>query len=74
MIIHNKVFCVYGANVAAEQIASSKYVTSVTPEGLSSACMKDIDPQFHEHIKVGSIMVAAKTSAVTPAANGRQER
>ena len=60
MIIHNKVFGVYGANVAAEQIASSKYVTSVTPEGLSSACMKDIDPQFHEHIKVGSIMVAAK--------------
>lgn len=60
MTIQNKVFGVYGPNVAAEQIASSKFVTAVTPEGLSSACMKDIDPDFHEHMKVGSIMVADK--------------
>lgn len=60
MVIHNKVFGAYGPNVAAEQIASSKYVTAVTPEGLASACMKDIDPAFHEHLKAGTIMVAEK--------------
>ncbi len=60
MVIHNKVFGVYGPNVAAEQIASSTHVTSVTPEGLAAACMKDIDPQFHEKRKNGNIMVAAQ--------------
>lgn len=60
MVIHNKVFGVYGPNVAAEQIASSTHVTAVTPQGLASACMKDIDAQFHEKIKNGSIMVAAQ--------------
>lgn len=60
MVIHNKVFAAYGPNVAAEQIASSKYVTAVTPEGLASACMKDIDPAFHERLKAGAIMVTGK--------------
>lgn len=60
MKIHNKVFGVYGSDVAAEQIASSKYVTAVTPEGLAQACMKDIDLQFHEKLNNGKIMVAAQ--------------
>lgn len=60
MRIHEKVFGVYGADVAAEQIASSKYVTAVTPEGLAEACMKDIDLNFHEKLKNGRIMVAAQ--------------
>ena len=60
MVIHEKVFGVYGPNVAAEQIASSKYVTAVTPEGLAEACMKDIDMNFHERLNNGKIMVAAQ--------------
>ena len=60
MKIHDKVFGIYEADVAAEQIASSKYVTAVTPEGLSEACMKDIDTHFHERLENGKIMVAAQ--------------
>lgn len=58
MIIEDRVFEIYDANVAAEQIAATKHVTALTPEGLSSACMKDIDLQFHEKMKNGKIMVA----------------
>lgn len=58
MIIHEKVFGVYDANVAAEQIAATKNVQAVTPEGLSAACMKDIDPEFHQKMEKGKIMVA----------------
>lgn len=60
MVIKDRIFGVYGANVAAEQIASSKYVTAVTPEGLSEACMKDIDEHFHEKLTNGKIMIAEK--------------
>ena len=58
MKIHDNVFGVYDANVAAEQIAATKNVQAVTPEGLSAACMKDIDPKFHERMEKGKIMVA----------------
>ena len=58
MKIHEKVFGVYDANVAAEQITATKNVQAVTPEGLAAACMKDIDPKFHERMEKGKIMVA----------------
>lgn len=58
MTIHDSVFEVYGPNVAAEQIAATKHVTALTPEGLSSACMKDIDLDFHKKMEHGKIMVA----------------
>jgi 3-isopropylmalate/(R)-2-methylmalate dehydratase small subunit len=58
MKIHEHVFGVYDANVAAEQITATKYVQSLTPESLSAACMKDIDPNFHERLVRGKIMVA----------------
>lgn len=58
MKIRDTVFEVYGPNVAAEQIAATKHVAALTPQGFSEACMKDIDPQFHEKLKRGGIMVA----------------
>lgn len=58
MKIKDTVFEVYGPNVAAEQIASSKFVTSVTPEGLKEACMKDIDLDFQKKLANGKVMVA----------------
>lgn len=58
MKVHEKVFGIYDANVAAEQITATKYVQSLTPESLSAACMKDIDSKFHDRLLVGKIMVA----------------
>lgn len=58
MKIHEKVFGVYDANLAAEQITATRNVTSMTPEGLAAACMKDIDDDFHDKLKNGKIMVA----------------
>lgn len=60
MQIKDKVFEIYGDNVAAEQIAHTKHVTELTPKGLSSACMLDIDPDFHKKMQIGRIMVAGK--------------
>lgn len=58
MLIKDTVFEVYPDNVSAELIAHTRHVTAVTPEGLSAACMKDVDPNFHEKMKRGKIMVA----------------
>lgn len=58
MKINDTVFEVYGPNVAAEQIAATKHVTALTPEGLSEACMKDVDLDFHKKLAGGKIMVA----------------
>lgn len=58
MKIKDTVFEVYGPNVAAEQIAATKHVTALTPEGLSEACMKDVDTDFHQKLARGKIMVA----------------
>jgi 3-isopropylmalate/(R)-2-methylmalate dehydratase small subunit len=58
MIIRDKVFEVYPDNVSSELIAHTRHVTSVTPEGLSKAAMLDIDPNFHQKLEKGKIMVA----------------
>ncbi|MDL2214080.1 3-isopropylmalate dehydratase small subunit [Clostridia bacterium OttesenSCG-928-O13] len=58
MLIKDTVFEVYPDNVSAELIAHTRHVTAVTPEGLSAACMKDVDENFHEKMKKGKIMVA----------------
>ena len=58
MLIKDTVFEVYPDNVSAELIAHTRHVTAVTPEGLSAACMKDVDPDFHEKLQRGKIMVA----------------
>jgi len=58
MIIKDKVLGIYPNNVAAEVIAHTKYVTSLTPEGLANAAMKDIDPDFHKKLEQGKILIA----------------
>lgn len=58
MIIKDKVFEVYPDNVSAELIAHTRHVSAVTPEGLSAACMKDVDPDFHKKMENGKIMIA----------------
>ncbi|MDR1247998.1 MAG: 3-isopropylmalate dehydratase small subunit [Treponema sp.] len=58
MIIKDKVFEVYPDNVSAELIAHTRHVSAVTPEGLSAACMKDVDPDFHKKMEKGKIMIA----------------
>jgi 3-isopropylmalate/(R)-2-methylmalate dehydratase small subunit len=60
MQINDKVFEVYPENVSAELIAHTRHVTAVTPEGLSAACMKDVDPDFHKKMENGKILVAGK--------------
>jgi 3-isopropylmalate/(R)-2-methylmalate dehydratase small subunit len=60
MKINDTVFEKYPANVSAELIAHTRHVVSVTPEGLSAACMKDVDPDFHKKTEKGKIMVAGK--------------
>jgi 3-isopropylmalate/(R)-2-methylmalate dehydratase small subunit len=60
MQINDKVFEVYPENVSAELIAHTRHVTAVTPEGLSAACMKDVDPDFHKKMEKGKILVAGK--------------
>jgi 3-isopropylmalate/(R)-2-methylmalate dehydratase small subunit len=58
MIIKDTVFEVYPDNVSAELIAHTRHVSAVTPEGLSAACMKDVDPDFHKKMEKGGIMIA----------------
>jgi 3-isopropylmalate/(R)-2-methylmalate dehydratase small subunit len=58
MIITDTVFEVYPDNVSAELIAHTRHVSAVTPEGLSAACMKDVDPDFHKKMEKGKIMIA----------------
>ncbi|MDR2739336.1 MAG: 3-isopropylmalate dehydratase small subunit [Treponema sp.] len=60
MQINDKVFEVYPENISAELIAHTRHVTAVTPEGLSAACMKDVDPDFHKKMETGKILVAGK--------------
>jgi 3-isopropylmalate/(R)-2-methylmalate dehydratase small subunit len=60
MKINDTVFEKYPPNVSAELIAHTRHVVSVTPEGLSAACMKDVDPDFHKKMEKGKIMVAGK--------------
>jgi 3-isopropylmalate/(R)-2-methylmalate dehydratase small subunit len=60
MKINDTVFEKYPENVSAELIAHTRHVTAVTPEGLSAACMKDVDPDFHKKMEKGKIMVAGK--------------
>ena len=60
MLIKDKVFEVYPDNVSAELIAHTRHVAAVTPEGLSAACMKDVDPDFHKKMENGKIMVAGR--------------
>jgi len=60
MKINDMVFEKYSDNVPAELIAHTRHVSAVTPEGLSSACMKDVDPDFHKKLEKGKIMVAGK--------------
>ena len=59
MLIKDKVFEVYPSNVSAELIAHSSHITSATPEGLAKGCMKEVDPDFHEKLGIGKIMIAA---------------
>jgi 3-isopropylmalate/(R)-2-methylmalate dehydratase small subunit len=58
MIIIDKVFEVYPDNVSSELIAHTRHVTSVSPEGLAKAAMLDVDPDFHNKLENGKIMVA----------------
>lgn len=58
MIIKDNVFEVYPDNVSAELIAHTRHVSAVTPEGLSAACMKDVDPDFRIKMETGKIMIA----------------
>jgi len=57
MKIKDVVMEVYDDNISAEQIAHTKHVNSLTPEGLASAAMKDVDPDFHKKLEKGKIMV-----------------
>lgn len=58
MIIQDKVFEVYPDNVSSELIAHTRHVAAVTPEGLAKAAMLDVDPEFHQKLNNGKIMVA----------------
>lgn len=58
MKIKDVVLEVYDDNISAEQIAHTKHVNALTPEGLASAAMKDVDPGFHQKLARGKIMVA----------------
>jgi 3-isopropylmalate/(R)-2-methylmalate dehydratase small subunit len=58
MVIKDNVFEVYPDNVSAELIAHTRHVSAVTPEGLSAACMKDVDPDFHKKMEKGKLMIA----------------
>ncbi len=57
MIIKDKVFEIYPDNISAEQIAHTKHVNSLTPEGLAVAAMKDVDPDFLKKLGNGKIMI-----------------
>lgn len=58
MQIKDTVLEVYSDNVSAEQMAATKHVLSLTPEGLAAAAMKDVDPDFHKKLEIGKILVA----------------
>lgn len=58
MKINDRVFEIYLDNVSAELIAHTRHVTALTPEGLSAACMKDVDPDFAKKLANGKIMIA----------------
>jgi 3-isopropylmalate/(R)-2-methylmalate dehydratase small subunit len=58
VLIRDRVFGLYGDNIPTEAITASRHVSSITPEGLAAACMKDIDPEFHRRLTQGKIMVA----------------
>lgn len=58
MLIKDVVLEVYDDNVSAEQMAATKHVHALTPEGLASAAMMDVDPDFHKKLEIGKILVA----------------
>jgi 3-isopropylmalate/(R)-2-methylmalate dehydratase small subunit len=57
-VIKDRVMETYGDDIPTEQIAHTKHVKALTPEGLSGACMKDVDPDFHKKLENGKIMLA----------------
>jgi 3-isopropylmalate/(R)-2-methylmalate dehydratase small subunit len=59
-VIKDRVMEIYGDNIPTEQIAHTRHVKALTPEGLSEACMKDIDPDFHKKLENGKIMLAGE--------------
>lgn len=58
MVIRDRIFGIYGDNIPTEAITASRHVNAITPEGLAAACMKDIDPSFHDRLTQGKIMIA----------------
>ncbi len=50
----------YGDNITTDQITSSKYVTSTSPEELAKVALRDVDPNFLQKLSAGGIIVAGK--------------
>lgn len=50
----------YGDNITTDQITSTKYVTSTTPQELAKIALRDIDPDFPQKLSAGGIVVAGK--------------
>ena len=50
----------YGDNITTDQITSSKYVTSTSPEELAKVALRDVDPNFLQKLSAGGIVIAGK--------------
>lgn len=59
-LIKSVVRAKYGDNVTTDQITSTKYVTSTSPEELAKIALRDIDPDFPQKLSAGGIVVAGK--------------
>ncbi len=59
-VIKSVVRAKYGDNITTDQITSTKYVTSTSPEELAKIALRDIDPDFPQKLSAGGIVVAGK--------------
>ena len=50
----------YGANVNTDEIIPARYLTTSDPKELAKYCMKDIDDNFAQTVKIGDVIVADK--------------
>ncbi|HHY35817.1 MAG TPA: 3-isopropylmalate dehydratase [Firmicutes bacterium] len=57
-MLRGKVLAKFGNDISTDDMASSKYVTSATPEALGKICMRDVDPDFPKKMAEGGFIVA----------------
>lgn len=49
---------VYGDSINTDLVIAGKYTKTLNFQDLADHCMEDLDPQFHEKVRSGDVLVA----------------